>query len=35
MTNIATATASDSEGLVTSAPSSVTVVANSANSSIS
>ena len=35
VTNIATASASDSEGLVTSAPSSVTVVANLANSSIS
>ena len=35
VTNIATASASDSEGLVTSAPSSVTVAANSATSSIS
>ena len=35
VTNIATATASDSEGLVTSAPSSVQVAANTANSSIS
>jgi uncharacterized repeat protein (TIGR01451 family) len=35
VTNIATASASDSEGLVTSAPSSVTVQASSANSSIS
>ena len=34
VTNIATASASDSEGLVTSAPSSVTVLANLANSSI-
>ena len=34
VTNTATATASDSEGLVTSAPSSVTVSANVANSSI-
>ncbi len=34
VTNTATATASDSEGLVTSAPSSVTVAANAANSSI-
>ena len=35
VTNIATASASDSEGLVSSAPSSVTVLANSATSSIS
>ncbi len=35
VTNTATATASDSEGLVSSAPSSVTVAANAPNSSIS
>ena len=35
VTNTASATASDSEGLVSSAPSSVTVLASSANSSIS
>ena len=34
VTNTATATASDSEGLVTSAPSSVTVATNAPNSSI-